>query len=175
MAESNRDELADALARLAGGEIAPSEQLPPAPLKQVRAAAPSLRPPPMPGATEAPETMDSDATTPEDDDWVMAPVPQEDLAASPATLTVEMPKRRAARGALYQTLGFRQTIIPVLLTCGMLTLVFAALKFVLGPESIFADLPGWVTGSLIGAGVLLLTLAGVNMIAVKHQLRGGRP
>jgi hypothetical protein len=63
---------------------------------------------------------------------------------------------------------FRRTIIPILLTCALLTLAFSSLKFATGPDSIFSDLPMWLPVTLMAAGVILLFLAVLNMLAVKH-------
>jgi hypothetical protein len=187
MAQSDKDNLADALARLADGDIAPSEQEPAAPgdeiaapsaTKPLRAAAPaefdlpSPPPPPMPAIPQRAH-FESAADAVEqivdgDDDETSMPAPDADVFA---------PRHHAARrAAVYQTLEFRRTLIPILLTCGALLIAFASARHLVGPDSPLADLPPWMAPVLILSGTVLLALAGLNMLSVKsrmaeHELR----
>lgn len=234
-----QDDLADALSKLAGGEIAPSEQEPPAPLeppdavpprttnpapltpqilqparqatgraarssaaparptapapRPQRPSAPASRPAapsPMPKVTQLPSTAsprmedtglssvepfesaaeEQQRVVLDDDDSVIMP-------ASDATDFVQHPRRSArrpggssTRSAVYQTVEFRRSIIPILLTCGVLTIIFGTLKFALGPDSPLADLPVWLPIALFITGALLLALAVFNMLSVRQSL-----
>ena len=211
MAKSDHDDLADALARLAGGDIAPSERdhdapvptppKPPPPPKPAfrptsptanvlrpsappprapapppspvvarpqRPAVPPSRPlaPPPPNLTppEPPGPIAGDAVV-EDDDVVFVP---------PHDPSVFVPKRTAlttaeaqARAAHRKRVEFRRTLIPVLLSCGVIAIAFAVATVALGPDSISATLPHWVVPTLVSAGVVLLVLAGLNMASVR--------
>jgi hypothetical protein len=145
MTESNNDELADALAKFADGDVAPSEE-------QTFEPAEDVEP------VEQPATEDDEV------------IPEVEMEALSTPIVNWSSATEHHRIPLYQTMQFRQTIIPILLTCGMLTLVLASLKTLLGADSLFSDLPGWVPVALFIAGVVLLFLAIINMFAVKEQL-----
>jgi hypothetical protein len=102
----------------------------------------------------------------DDDDAVIVPAPD---AAVFAPKHHPRPQRRASHAAIYQTIEFRRTIIPVLLTCGVLTIAFGTLKYVLGPDSALAELPTWLPVLLFVTGALLLGFAAMNMLSVRHQ------
>jgi hypothetical protein len=241
MAKSSHDDLADALARMAGGETASSEEEPaveshaepsppPAPVKQrapakvpVKAATPSpprlspvapaprqpvarqtapvpspapikasrpaapARPaaPVLPKPVQPAPQMDEPSLSNEaepagstgdgsddqpaifDDDSVIVPAPD-------AAVFAPRPKSAAAlkahRTAVYQTVEFRRTMIPVLLTCGVLMLVFAVLKFLARADSPLADLPMWLPVVLIITAIALLGLGVLNMLSVQNSL-----
>jgi hypothetical protein len=182
MAQSDKDNLADALARLADGDVAPSEQEPAAPADEMahssttkpqRAAAPAeFDPPPMPAIPQRTQFVTPAEAVEQivdgDDDESSMPAPEAD---------VFVPRHHAARrAAVYQTLEFRRTLIPVLLTCGALLIAFASARHLVGPDSPLADLPPWLAPVLILSGTVLLALAGLNMLSVKsrmaeHELR----
>ncbi|HSV13678.1 MAG TPA: hypothetical protein VLI90_05425 [Tepidisphaeraceae bacterium] len=220
MAQPDPDELADALSKLAGGEIAPSEQEPPAPIQQPQAqparspapsaAKPAAKPAARPAAAGAarpqrpttpaprpaaptkaeplPPSVSAPAETPldvnlsseagmvlppeqpeiiDDDDSVNIPAPDATVfAPRPRT----RPALRTGRSVIYQTIEFRRTIIPILLTCGTLVILFGSLKYTLGPDSALAELPSWLPVVLFITGAVLIALAVVNMLSVKHQL-----
>jgi hypothetical protein len=253
MAQGDHDDLADALAKLAGGEIAPSEHEPPAPPAQPpappppakpapgkpqfrQAAPPPTRPPapkpsasapsaaarpqrpgapirpttptakpastpplspaPRPQRPTTPSTRPSapgspNLTSPEpppvdngistvtplsseeqpvvidDDDAVIVPAPD---ASVFAPKPIHHRHIGLTHGTVYQTVEFRRTIIPILLTCGVLMIAFGLLKPLLGQDSPLADLPGWLPIVLFAAGALLLGLAVLNMLSVRQQL-----
>jgi hypothetical protein len=165
MTQPSNDELADALEQLADGQVAPGAEEPAEPLDPTRPVFPPSAigsggavqvDPPEIVTTEEPADQANDVVT----DVPVDEIPP--LTASPmSTFTHPRPP-------LYQTMKFRRTIIPILLTCGVLTLAFSSLKFVLGPDSIFSDLPIWLPITLFTAGIVLLFLAVLNMLAVKH-------
>jgi len=179
MAQSNKDELADALARLASGDVAPSEQEPPAPsdaphrpsnAKPQRAAAPAeaFAPPPMPQRFEPATPADQlgseliDQGIVDDDDTVSVPAPDATVFA-PRPVAIH-------RAAVYQTLEFRRTLIPVLLTCGVVLIAFASARHLLGQDSPLNDLPPWLAPVLFLTGTVLLALAVLNMLSVKRRI-----
>ena len=220
MARSDNDDVADALAKLAGGEVAPSEQVPPpAPVDNAesqpappskpcafrqamargaarqpaaaarpqrpntpapRPAAPGTAPPPPP---QTPDDSLSAAVTDlsaedaaeqpvilDDDDAVIMPAPDAAVFAPRAGQAAQPPRGAFQRSALYQTIEFRRTIIPILLTCGGLMIGFGSLKYVMGEDSPLSELPVWLPVLLFVTGALLLGLAVANMLSVKHQL-----
>jgi hypothetical protein len=65
----------------------------------------------------------------------------------------------------------RRTLIPILLTCGVLMPAVGSLKWLRGPESAFATWPIWAPLLLVACGVLLLLLAIANMVQVRHMMR----
>jgi len=71
---------------------------------------------------------------------------------------------------LFKRLSFRQTLIPVLLTLGVLMPIFGVLPLVMPAESPWAAISDWVAYLCIGLGVALLGLAIVNMLLVRQQL-----
>ena len=184
MAQSDKDDLADALARLASGEVAPSEHEPPAPAdagprlsaeKPQRAAAPGERfgAPPMPTPPQIATPADqlglefSDVPDPAeqkivDDDTVSVPAPDVD---------VFLPRHAAThRAAVYKTLEFSRTLIPVLLTCGVLLVALASARHLVGQDSPLTDLPPWLAPLLFLTGTVLLVLAVLNMLSVKRRM-----
>jgi hypothetical protein len=263
MSKSNHDDLADALARLAGGDVAPSEHEPPAPIappvppapaaprtvrpasarpaaprpapvaakappappvaptpvapKPVRPPAPALHSPPAsppmvptnspppviravapvvrkarPAApTIAPAKPQLPAASPvidadadggqstgisaqadlteiiDDDDMMSIPAPEASVFQPKIKNVSEM----RARAAAARNLELRRTLIPILLTCGVMLGVFAVLKFVSGPDSMLAvAVPAWMPPVLGGFAALFLVMAAVMMMSVKQQL-----
>ena len=200
MAESQQDDWADALSKMADGDIAPSEHAPVAPVepppapraaprpaprtavpsaetaRPQRPAAPSLRPAaPVARAAPKPVAPSNELIVPAiedqpivmDDDSVIMDAPDASVFAAKRPLKLA---KKIDRAALYRTIGYRQTLIPILLTCGVLMLVFAALRPVLGPDSALAELPAWVPALLAVTGLVLLGFAGLNMASVRTEL-----
>jgi len=237
MAESEHDDLADALARMAKGDVAPGEHggehelatpstppARPAPrpapargpapmIKPPRPAAPALgaqspppatAPVPRPAApalaagttstrkarptapavrqsTSAPTDAETDggqstalsagaegAGTNDDDDSVIVPAPEASVFMPKAKSTSTAEVRAAI--ARKKNLNFRRTLIPPLLTLGVLMIVFGFLKPLSGPDSMFANLWGGIPVILFIAGAVLLGVAAINMLSVKAQL-----
>jgi hypothetical protein len=248
MAEAEHDDLADALARMAGGDVAPSEQTPPAPVepapkpvlrpaaikpvaarpmaptpklpaaqlpqqpaapraarpaapvlgsptppsprvprpiapaltstpgaaKRERPSAPTIRQPTMAPTDAEADGGQSTGLTAEaagseivdDDDSVIVPAPEASVFVPKSKTSAEV----RARIAKKKNLEFRRTLIPILLTCGVMMLAFAGLRFVTGPDSMLSNLPIWIPIALVSAGFILLALAVVNMLGVKAQL-----
>ena len=103
-----------------------------------------------------------------DDAAVIAPAPSPEAFA---------PKRKAptrpvskVKQPFYATLRFRQTVIPVMLTGGALFLLVGLSPVLVDTDSPLADLPTALTVSLCAMALVLLGLAVMNMLQVKHQL-----
>ena len=103
-------------------------------------------------------------SAPTDDDAMLAPAP--DLSS-----LRRVPKRSAEHKKLLAGLQFKQVLIPVLLTVGMLSLVLGSCKYLLGPDSPFAYLPDWVSWLSFGLGAALLAAAVVVILSVKALLQ----
>ena len=125
-----------------------------------------------PPAEEAPFVSDTAGewvgSAPDDDDAMLAPAPDASAFAYHA------PPSRSTGKKLAQSSEFKQTLIPILLTSGLLLIVFGLLKFILGPDSPYSNLPGWVIGMTCGMGALLLVFALFTMLQVKDQLSRSR-
>jgi hypothetical protein len=102
-------------------------------------------------------------TAPADDDATVAPAP--DLSAlAYRPRAYRPPLARAARRDV------KQTMIPILLTTGVLLITFGVLKFFMGPDSPYAGLPIWLSAIAFGTGLLLLGAAVLTMLQVKAEL-----
>jgi hypothetical protein len=97
----------------------------------------------------------------DDDDAMMAPAPDR---------SVFLPKHRAG-GAESADLRTKRTLIPILLTCGLLLPAIGTLKWAGGEDSAFASWDIWIPMLLAVAGLILLGLAVLNMLQVRHLLR----
>jgi hypothetical protein len=104
----------------------------------------------------------------EDDDTLNMPAASPDLLAH--RRPAPPPRKRVV---LSRTVGFKQTLIPILLTLGVLLPGIAVWSFALGEESVIAGIP-WVAFMLMGIGLVMLALAALTMVQVKHQLDQGR-
>ncbi len=99
-----------------------------------------------------------------DDQAVLAPAaPIEFMAHRPRIV-------RPKHVPLHKQMGFRQTIIPILLTLGVLLPAIAVMRYVMGPDSMIGSLAPWYSYILLAVGALMLVLAVINMIQVKNQL-----
>jgi hypothetical protein len=105
----------------------------------------------------------------DDDDRVIVP------AAPLSALGPKLQYRPAGQSVpVFKTLSFRRTAIPVLLTCSVLMLVVAALKFTVNRDSVLALLPAWIPVALVAAAVVFLGVAALNMAQVRQQLAAER-
>jgi hypothetical protein len=128
--------------------------------------APSTPVPPSPPTTPADDSP-FDHAPPDDDDAVIVPAPDQSVFAPKPR---SAPVARPARVPVYQTLNFRQTIIPIMLTTGVLSIVLAAVRLALPEESFFAAVPMIVAIVLLVVGAILLAAAVLNMMQVKQML-----
>jgi hypothetical protein len=118
--------------------------------------------PPTPGR---PPVAQPSALTPVDDDAVIVPAPDQSVFAP----------RAAPRPPVYrhmvQTLAFKRTIIPILLTLGVLCPVLGLLGFLVPSTSPLSVLRGgWFSVPFVLIGLMNLAFAIVTMLQVKHEL-----
>lgn len=160
------------------GQAAPSAPRPAAPVTRpagpvARPGAPAARPatPPAGARPAAPAAFHATPPSTEsqivDDDAVIVPAPD-------ASVFLHKPQYapRPKRQAFGQSIHFRQTLIPILLTAGFIMISLGALHFTWSSENNpMTDLPGWFLGVLFGFGALLWVLAVANMLSVKSALQ----
>lgn len=131
-----------------------------------RAAIPALphRPatPPALAQTEESEMAQSGAV---EDATMETPLEE----AAPLVKSVRVVrKQHMRRHYVFSTSGYKQTIIPPLLTCSLLLVLLAITHFI-WPESLL-DL-GQPLAIIMGAfGLVLIGVAAVTMMSVKHQM-----
>jgi hypothetical protein len=102
-------------------------------------------------------------------------VPDEMLAAPAPDASVFAPRRTTRDMLSDRRTRNRRTLIPILLTCGVLMPIVGSLKWLRGVDSPFAAWSIWPPIALSACGLVLLTLAAANMIQVRKSLpRGGR-
>jgi hypothetical protein len=143
---------------------------PPAPAA-ARPAGPASRPttpqtftrPAAPAASPAAPSTESAAV---DDDAVIVPAPD-------ASVFLHKPHyaSKAKPKPFGQSIQFRQTLIPVLLTAGFIMITLGVLHFVWsGENNPLSDLPGWLLAVLFLFGAMLWGLAAANMLSVKSAI-----
>jgi hypothetical protein len=104
---------------------------------------------------------------PADDDAMLAPAPDADTL----NYAYAAKKSAARKGpSAHQGLETKRTLIPILLTTGVMFLILGGSKFVAGGDSSFAGLPLWFVGMMCGMAVVLLAFAVFTMLQVKAQL-----
>jgi hypothetical protein len=104
----------------------------------------------------------------EDDDMLNLPAPSPEAFAHRPALP------RPKRELLSRTLGFKQTLIPILLTLGVLLAGSASWSFAIGEESpISGEL--LTESSLLIVGLLLLAFGVFTMFQVRSQLNSATP
>lgn len=144
----------------------------PKPPKPIRPDAPTLSQPPIESALPAPidsgDISSSLANVIEDDDAVIVPAPE------PAVFAHRPPPAPAKRDPFYARLSFRRTIIPILLTMGV-ALPGCAIWWLLQEEDSPLKSLGWqFPATLTVIGIVMLLLAILNMIQVKHAMDAQR-
>ena len=131
-------------------------------------AADEISSPPIEASTDGSveQGVESEAQEIYESDEVMAPAPDASVfapKAKPATAP------RSSRTPYTQTLEFKRTVIPVMLTSGTIMLITAAAIFLAGVDSIFASIPAWLAIALLLFGLILLSLAAMNMMQVRRS------
>ena len=140
------------------GEM-PRNERPDSPSPRSRPA----RPPAPRPAVEAPRTPPRS-----DDDTAIVPPPDARVFASGYAAQAS---RRGDRTGLFG----RRTMIPVLLTCGVMLPALAAMWFGLDDDSpLKFGGEKWLPITLIGVGSVMLALAVIDMLQVRHMLRAAR-
>jgi hypothetical protein len=106
-----------------------------------------------------------------DDDAVDMPAPPPEVFAPRAGRGAQAARRDPLRRAIH----WRRTLIPVLLTLGLLMPALGGAWFVLVPDdSIFKLFRRTIPTVLLAVGPVLLILAIVNMIQVRAMIRAAR-
>jgi hypothetical protein len=139
--------------------LQPGAQRPSAP--GARPATPSARPAAPQQSPAASEEMYV-----EDDPDEIAGLP----AATLDYRAAARPTARLKRKPFFKTRGFRQTMIPILLTTGVASLAFAMAHWVVDENAPLARLPGWASPVLIVMALLLIASAVMNMLFVRAEL-----
>src|SRR5262249_20946546 len=142
----------------------PTAPQPPQPARPARPTLPEL-PETQADSTEIPETPPEEPVAVADDDAVIVPAP-----AQEALVTKEMVAALRQRHFV-QTLAFKRTIIPPLLTLGAICFSVIILAFVSDSESPFYGLRQWwfaLTMALLA--ILFLTFAVLTIMQVKGEL-----
>jgi len=70
----------------------------------------------------------------------------------------------------YQSLGYKRTLIPILLTTGLCMAVLGACRFILPPDTGLGNLPMYIPYVLFGFSVISLVFGVLTMFQVKHAL-----
>jgi hypothetical protein len=83
--------------------------------------------------------------------------------------------RGPRRESLYRTLAFRRTIIPILLTLGVSLPALAGWWCLLDRDAPLKQTGAVVPITLLVVGVVLLLLAILNMLYVRHELQRAAP
>lgn len=80
-----------------------------------------------------------------------------------------VPSRAKPRAALDDPMFFRRTIIPILMTFGVVLLFWGFLLITSGQYNALPDLlPAWSPYALFGAGAVFLVLAIINILSMKR-------
>ena len=93
------------------------------------------------------------------------------LAAPPPDPSVFAPKRATRDLHIERRIHNRRTLIPILLTCGVLMPIVGALKWLMPDDSPFAAWSIWAPVALTVCGLVLLALAAANMLQVRQMMR----
>jgi hypothetical protein len=107
----------------------------------------------------------------DDDDAVIVPAPDESVFLHKPDYASNKPKPVP----FGQSLGARQTFIPILLTGGFIMAAMGVLHFVWHAENNpMGGLPVWLVALLFFLGLVLWGTAFANMMAVKHIVEAQR-
>lgn len=109
-----------------------------------------------------------------DDDAVIVPAPTMEQLASPRRSRSATSKVGAGAPPYGRSIGVRRTIIPVLLTLGVLLPALGGGWFVLPPESTFKPVGSTLPIVLLALGPLMLLMAAFNMMHVRSVMQSRR-
>jgi hypothetical protein len=73
-------------------------------------------------------------------------------------------RKRASRAS-----GLRRTLIPILLTTGVMTIVTGAMRWLVDEAAPLARIPPWTAIAAVVMGVVLIALAVMNMLQVRNE------
>lgn len=138
--------------------------VPPAPAVPTAPAYPSLPSRPAPGrARPATPVRAAAPLQPDQVEHVESAETYDSVKeATPGKPPVKTPRSR--------TLGFRRTVIPVLLTTGLMMIVMGAARWFIDEEAPLARMPVWVVGVLLGAGAVFVALGVANILFVHAEM-----
>jgi hypothetical protein len=156
------------------GSAAPPAPRPPGaaanntPATASRSGAASRPASPGPARPAAPVIASQLASEPQaqvidDDDRVIVPAPTADVFLHHGT-------GASARRTPARRLSLRRTLIPILLTAGLILFVLGLLRFLWTENNPLAGLQPWLVVIMFIFALVLWGLAAVNMLAVKQQL-----
>ncbi len=99
--------------------------------------------------------------------------PEVESAAAPVDSSRLGRVRESDRGmsTTQRSLRNKRTLIPIMLTLGVLLPAIATLKWILAEDSPFAALPLGAVMALLAIGAVLQALAILNMLHVRHLLQ----
>jgi hypothetical protein len=92
-------------------------------------------------------------------------------APTPEVFAYRTPPVRVKRTPMYARLSFRRTIIPILLTLGVSLPICGAWWLMLDEDHPLRGLSIGYPILIVATGVVLLVLAILNMLQVRHQLQ----
>jgi hypothetical protein len=124
---------------------------------------PSQEPQPIDHEAELAAGADAVAHIIEDDDTLNLP------AASPESILRPRQRPRPKRELMFRTVHFKQTIIPIMLTLGVLLPALGGYCLWMGDESPLPEGKS-VPVTIVGLGVVMLAFAVLTMLQVKHEL-----
>ena len=104
-----------------------------------------------------------------DDDAVMVPAPAMETLAHVHTKP-DAAHHRPHMPAI-KSVEARRTVIPVLLTCGLLLVIAATMRLVTSPDTPLRSLPPWMSWAGYALGGLLWGVALINMFSVRKDLQ----
>jgi hypothetical protein len=142
-------------------------------------------PPPKPQSPRkqrplAPTQRNPDADAPpesrlqivDDDDAALIPELAPERLASASRYGAARPTSRPGGT---RSLYFRRTMIPILLTCGLIFAALAAMWFTSDHDHAVRRTGPWLPVALVALGAVFLLLAVINMAQVKHLMTRQRP
>jgi len=131
------------------------------------AAPPSAVPSDWLSSPELPSSGMAEIVT-TDDDAVMVPAPAMEtlghIHSKPTTT-------HHAHLPTIKSVEARRTVIPVLLTCGLLLVIAATMRLVTSPDTPLRSLPPWMSWAGYALGLLLWGVALINMFSVRKELQ----
>jgi hypothetical protein len=122
-----------------------------------------------------PTPSDAEFERVEDDDRGSG---EEAAIAATAAMDYHNPRTtpaRPRRTPYFKTLAFRQMMIPVMLTTGVMMIVMAVAQHVVDEDAPLARLPGWTGIALVACAAALVGLAVLNMMLVRNELATKAP
>ena len=176
MAEDDNERQADALRKMSegGGPPPPQPPVPPksaALFRQARPATPGADAPAAGASSARPARPDRPSAPPQTapaSDVVAMDVPPTENASAATSIS---PEALEASRALER----KRTMIPVLLTTGMLVTITGLARWVVAEDSAFRLFNNAASLAMLGLGGLLLGVAVLNMLQVRDQLAANAP